>query len=328
MNNIDSNNNGYTLVLKLVREDMTTYGGFRWPESGPVEAPDYSPTTECGYGLHGWARGSGDYIHDTNSGKWLVVRVPTNEIIDLGDKCKFRRGEVVFCGSRVAAVKYLDIQQSDNPGLVCLTPVRLAIYAAACAREAERMGRDSNYFDPSMSPTQRRDREAERQRLHRVELCSRDFRTTRQALLDLLGTEWSQKYPDKVASLTGFGTDAVHNGTDIFVFGSNQAGAHGAGAARHASDNLLAEWGVGEGVTGGCYAIPTKDYNLAVRSLDDIRVSVDRFIAHAAANPGTKYFVTRVGCGYAGYSDADIAPMLQAAPDNCELPPGWRGYRR
>ena len=56
----------------------------------------------------------------------------------------------------------------------------------------------------------------------------------------------------------------------IFVFGSNLAGRHGLGAAKYARNNLGAVYGVGEGPTGECYALPTKTGDLKVRSLADI----------------------------------------------------------
>jgi hypothetical protein len=110
----------------------------------------------------------------------------------------------------------------------------------------------------------------------------------------------------------------------IFVFGSNLAGKHGAGAARAARLEHGARWGVGEGLTGNAYAIPTKDELLRPRRLRDIRASVERFVAFARARADLEFQVTRVGCGYAGYDDKDIAPMFAGAPDNCELPTGWR----
>ena len=44
---------------------------------------------------------------------------------------------------------------------------------------------------------------------------------------------------------------------EIFVFGSNLQGEHMGGAARIANTDFGAEWGVGVGRTGQCYAIPT-----------------------------------------------------------------------
>lgn len=109
----------------------------------------------------------------------------------------------------------------------------------------------------------------------------------------------------------------------IFVFGSNLAGHHGAGAALYARQHHGAIYGRGEGIQGESYAIPTKDARLRVLSLDEIRKAVDRFIGFAAVS-NDMFQVTRIGCGLAGYRDEQIAPLFKQAPSNCELPDGWR----
>jgi hypothetical protein len=105
--------------------------------------------------------------------------------------------------------------------------------------------------------------------------------------------------------------------TDIFVFGSNLAGIHGAGAARDAYMEFDAEWGVGEGLTGECYALPTKDRNIETLPLDLIEVSVQKFLCFAEENPELRFLVTPVGTGLAGYTREEIAPMFADAPSNC-----------
>ena len=110
----------------------------------------------------------------------------------------------------------------------------------------------------------------------------------------------------------------------FFVFGSNLAGRHGKGAAYTAQRDYGAEFGVGEGPTGRAYAIPTKDENLRTLPLSDIAASIETFKAFAREHPEISFGVTRIGCGLAGYTDADIAPMFANAPENCELPEGWR----
>ena len=97
------------LVLRTCRADMSSTNGFKWPESGYVEAPDWKPTNRCGNGLHGWLWGEGNGIlgnweHDA---KWLVVEVDADKVIDLEGKVKFPSGNVVFCGDRLAATNYL-----------------------------------------------------------------------------------------------------------------------------------------------------------------------------------------------------------------------------
>jgi hypothetical protein len=102
------------LVLRDVRADMTSRNGFHWPKSGSVEAPDWRDDDKCGGGLHGlpWGVG-GDYRIGGSDATWLVVRVctdPGNYQHGSGkmcDKCKFREGEVVFCGSREDAVEII-----------------------------------------------------------------------------------------------------------------------------------------------------------------------------------------------------------------------------
>lgn len=116
----------------------------------------------------------------------------------------------------------------------------------------------------------------------------------------------------------------------IFVFGSNLAGRHGAGAALDARRKHGAVYGVGEGLQGSSYAIPTKDRALKPRTLDEIRASVETFKAFAREMldvPEVTFQVTRIGCGLAGYTDAQIGPMFADAPANCELPVNWECYR-
>ena len=112
-------------------------------------------------------------------------------------------------------------------------------------------------------------------------------------------------------------------GNTIFVFGSNLAGIHGAGAAKTAREVYGAKLRVGEGRTGNAYALPTKDTELRSRTLEDIKESVALFIEYARANPDLIFTVTKVGCGLAGYKEDQIAPMFENAPSNCILPPGW-----
>jgi hypothetical protein len=112
----------------------------------------------------------------------------------------------------------------------------------------------------------------------------------------------------------------------VFVFGSNLAGIHGAGAARFAVINHGARYRQGKGLQGNSYAIPTKDHHINTLPLSDIQEHVDVFIIFAQEHPEMEFEVTRIGCGLAGYTDSDIAPMFKGAPVNCKLPEGWREY--
>lgn len=106
----------------------------------------------------------------------------------------------------------------------------------------------------------------------------------------------------------------------IFCFGSNEAGVHGAGAAKFALEHKGAIWGQGVGLQGQSYAIPTKDENIQTLPLKYIRVYVNQFIQFAKDHPELTFELTPIGCGLAGYKPADIAPMFEFAPDNVLFP--------
>jgi len=97
---------------------------------------------------------------------------------------------------------------------------------------------------------------------------------------------------------------------EIFVFGSNLAGAHGGGAARIALDFFGAVWGQGVGLQGQSYAIPTMQ-----GGVETIKPYVDEFIDFAKLHPELKFLVTRIGCGIAGFRDEEIGPLFKDATD-------------
>ena len=109
----------------------------------------------------------------------------------------------------------------------------------------------------------------------------------------------------------------------VFVFGSNLAGRHGKGAALFARQRHGAIYGQGMGLHGNSYAIPTKDHRLKPLFLHEIERSVRQFMEFTKAHPEMTFEVTRIGCGLAGYTDTQIAPMFADAPSNCRLPAGW-----
>ena len=110
---------------------------------------------------------------------------------------------------------------------------------------------------------------------------------------------------------------------EIFVFGSNLAGAHGGGAARLAYRKFGAVWGEGVGLHGRTYAIPTMQ-----GGVQTIKPYVDEFIRFAKEHPSLTFLVTRIGCGIAGFQDRDIAPLFKAAinVENIILPKGFVDY--
>jgi hypothetical protein len=123
---------------------------------------------------------------------------------------------------------------------------------------------------------------------------------------------------------TGPFTPAINDGRHVFVFGSNLAGRHGKGAALQARLQWGAEQGVGLGVTGHTYALPTKDRDLKTLPLNYIEDEVKTFLCIARMNPHRTFLVTPVGTGLAGYTHDQIAPMFKNAPDNCVLPAEWK----
>lgn len=106
----------------------------------------------------------------------------------------------------------------------------------------------------------------------------------------------------------------------IYVFGSNLAGRHGKGTALTALKKHGAVYGVGEGLQGESYGIPTKDCNIKSRPLDQIAVAVQTFIEFASQHPEMSFKIMPIGCGLAGYKPSQIAPMFRGVPGNCLLP--------
>ncbi|MDE6309073.1 MAG: hypothetical protein K2L93_07730 [Muribaculaceae bacterium] len=104
---------------------------------------------------------------------------------------------------------------------------------------------------------------------------------------------------------------------DIFVFGSNLAGVHASGAARCAVENFGAVMGQGVGLQGQSYAIPTMQ-----GGIDTIKPYVDQFIDFARECDQNTFYVTRIGCGIAGFKDEEIAPLFEEALNlyNVRLP--------
>lgn len=97
---------------------------------------------------------------------------------------------------------------------------------------------------------------------------------------------------------------------EIFVFGSNLAGAHAGGAAYIAHEKFGAIWGQGVGLQGQSYAIPTMQ-----GGVETIKPYVDEFIAFAKAHKEYIFLVTRIGCGIAGFTSEQIAPLFYHAMD-------------
>lgn len=96
-------------ILKVVDKDGKAYGGFQWPTSGLVVAPDWLPEKVCGFGLHGFLNGEGYAgLLPWGSDKiWIVAEVQTKSIIDLVGKVKVPEAKVVYYGNRKEATQLI-----------------------------------------------------------------------------------------------------------------------------------------------------------------------------------------------------------------------------
>lgn len=113
------------------------------------------------------------------------------------------------------------------------------------------------------------------------------------------------------------------------TIGTNEAGMHGGGIARFAADNWGAKYAQGFGPMGDCFGIPTKDWNIITLPLEAIEFYVNRFLAWVENLPkDQEVLVTKIGCGLAGYSVPDIAPMFVRCiyMDNVYLPQDFLDY--
>jgi hypothetical protein len=101
------------LILRTCNADMRSHGGFQWPRSGPVAAPDWDPVKGCGMGLHGFLRGEGDgsLAEWGSNAMWLVAEVET--FVDLGGKVKFPNAEVIFVGTRLETTALVKARYPD-----------------------------------------------------------------------------------------------------------------------------------------------------------------------------------------------------------------------
>ena len=114
--------------------------------------------------------------------------------------------------------------------------------------------------------------------------------------------------PDKITKLES---------NEVFVFGSNLKGEHIGGAARLAYEKFGAVWGLGVGLAGQSYAIPTMH-----GGVDAIKPYVDQFIEMAKVMKDKKFYVTKIGCGIAGFKIEEMAPLFKGALEleNVALP--------
>jgi hypothetical protein len=137
----------------------------------------------------------------------------------------------------------------------------------------------------------------------------RNLAFTKEVIFEYMGQK--RTTPEHITSLQP---------NEIFVFGSNLRGMHGGGAAYIAYRKFGAIMGQGVGLQGRSYGIPTMQ-----GGVETIKPYVDEFIAFAKEHQNLTFLVTRIGCGIAGFTDEEIAPLFETAHEveNIVLPEGW-----
>ena len=105
---------------------------------------------------------------------------------------------------------------------------------------------------------------------------------------------------------------------EVFVFGSNGDGMHGAGAAKTALEKFGAKWGQGEGLQGQSYAIDTMSGEV------EMYLQIDRFKRFAFNHPELTFYVTEIGCGIAGYTPEQVGLAFVESPRNIVLPDSFK----
>ena len=104
---------------------------------------------------------------------------------------------------------------------------------------------------------------------------------------------------------------------EVFVFGSNAIGAHAGGAAKYAKEHFGAVECIGQGLVGQSFAIDTMGRK------ERIKEGADMLRDTAQRLPALTFYLTKVRCGIAGYSEDDIKPIFRDMPSNVIKPKGW-----
>lgn len=104
---------------------------------------------------------------------------------------------------------------------------------------------------------------------------------------------------------------------EVIVVGTNIGGLHAGGAAAFAHQRFGLRWGVGEGLCGSTYALPTME------GLASLWTAAIRFMGYAELSHDLTFLLTKVGCGIAGYKEAEVSHLFKGAPANVVRPAGW-----
>ena len=114
----------------------------------------------------------------------------------------------------------------------------------------------------------------------------------------------------------------------VFTFGANERGIHGGGAARIAREKYGAILHQGFGPQGNSFAIPTCSKPTGEAGFEipfeRMKYYVDCFLLYAKRHPELEFQVTMIGCGLAGWTKEEMAPLFLNAPDNCKFDTAWQ----
>jgi hypothetical protein len=383
------------LVLRCCEKDFTSYRGFKYPEKGYVEAPDWREDVKCGGGLHGLLWGCGDYELSNHGSIWQLVKVDiSNGFIDLGDKVKFRCGEVILSSlnsievlsllqqyvpdeyvdkisynvqingnnsiqksgcSSIQKSGHLSKQDAGNSSTQITGCGSKQIGGAGVVQNSggssiqiskflaiQYSGNDAAQISGDFSVQKAWDNSTQITGENSVSIISGRgdsiYRGGRNSRLIFIGAVKAYMVgvdceENDTLYITDKEIQKIYKHTpenitelekhEVFVFGSNLAGNHAGGAARAAVELFGAKDGEGIGAQGQSYALPTMDEQMQPLTINQIAQYADDFIKYACKYTRTIFYLTKVGCGIAGFSEDEIKPLFAEAPANVIKPLGW-----
>ena len=328
------------LVLRRNIYSNKSHNGFKYPKEigAIVEAPDWIDSEQCGNGLHGWTQGAEDYFDTGLKGYFYIIKVNKEDgFVDLGDKIKFRKGEIIYYGEAGGAHQimlnyYPDMRlhwSTSNQGDKSTSNQGDSSTSNQGDKSTSNQRDSSTSNQGDMSTSNQGDKSTSNQgdmstsnqgdmsvavfyggdAIYRgtngcmVQFYDGEmqiFKAEKSVTFKIVRGEIEKKYkttPDNIQNLEDY---------EIFVFGSNMNGNHSAGAAKTAKEEFGAEEGVAEGITGSCYAFPTLSKNMQKVTEDGFKKSIQKLIDCANAHTSQIFFVTKIGCGIAGFQENQV----------------------
>lgn len=319
-------------MWKRCIKDNVASNEFVYPKNGIVKAKDWDNKVECGGGLHGWTEGFEEYFDKDLKGNMVVMLVNKDDgFITLRDKVKFKKGKVLLNTLNIEEAHRLIKDYYPNVKLHWATQkaggssTQTAGHSSTQTTEGsstQTAGNGSfinNYVFKYSYNIVRPSRYSVVSSINVYKGKAKSFVSTRDDITYVINGDCKvvKEYTstdEKIEKLEEF---------EIFVFGSNLNGNHAGGAAKYAKDRFEAKEGVGEGLTGKCYAFPTLDKSMNKVSDVELKESVKKLIETANENTGKVFLLTRVGCGIAGFDEEHMKTFFKDIPANIIKPKGW-----